>query len=100
VPFRRTLLLAAMLVLLVAGPAHAQLAPCDPSDYQCILDRDQEQPDVEVVDVGEAEDAGDLARTGTNIVPLIQAAIVLVGGGTLLLLVARRRRAVRRAVPA
>ena len=102
---RRALLLAPMLLLLWAGIASAQVPGPGDGYPPTILPTSQvtqppptAPPEIE----GEVEAASQggqgLARTGSNnIVPLIQAAIVLLGAGTLLVLVARRRSAVRRA---
>ena len=95
---RRSLLAVFALVLLWAAPAAAQ-------SYGDVLGEGEGRTPTVVV--GQAEvpaastgarnaDAGDLARTGSNILPEVQAAIVLIGGGALLTLVARRRRTQRR----
>lgn len=107
--FRRALLLAAIVVLVTAGPAYADHA------YDHVLSTSPttgvtpttavspETTDVAPRVLGATftneggttgnSPSGGLARTGmSNIVPWIQAAIVLMGGGTLLVLAARRRR--------
>ena len=96
---RRTLLLASMVVLFWAGPAHAQ--------YGGILGEGGGRGTGVTVPGGQGaggqgSGAGnrrgaDFAKTGpSNAVPLIQAAVVLLGGGLLLVLVGRRRHAARR----
>jgi len=101
---RRALLVALMVVLVWAGPASAQTIGDPIGDYPPTISPTTLAtiPPVSVttlppeVDEEEVEAAGvsggDLAKTGANnILPLIQAAIVLMGAGTLLVLVARRR---------
>ena len=94
---RRIVGLTFMMVLLWAGPAHAE-----PS-YGRILDTDQsKQTPVKAASGGKAASSnrarGNLARTGQDdIVPLVQGGIVLVGAGTLLVVASRRRQNVRRA---
>ena len=102
---RRTLLLAAMVVLLWGAPAYAQ-------SYGDILAQGDETGDVVITGTEGATSAGDggslattsardggsLATTGRNdIVPLVQGSIVLIGCGVLLVLVARRRHTARSA---
>ena len=91
---RRTLLLAAMVVVLWGAPASAQ-------SYGDILGEGDEIERVVVTGTSTVEFdgvEGSLAQTGSNdIVPLVQGSIVLIGGGVLLVLVARRRRAARTA---
>ena len=102
---RRALLVAPMLLLLWVGVASAQVV--GPDDYGGNLPTSLVSlppgvtlppgPEVESQGEGVQGAGGPLARTGSdNIVPLIQAAIVLLGAGTLLVLVARRRSAERR----
>ena len=93
---RRILLVASMLVVLWGRPAWAQ-------SYGDVLDTaGSSGGSGQVVAAGGAVagyegDDGSLAATGSNITPLIQAAIVLIGGGTMLVFVARRRHLARRA---
>lgn len=107
--FRRILLVACTTLFLFATPAAAQ-------SYGDILgEGDGRNPTVNVGGAGSGSGArnglrgdgangrgsGDLARTGSdNLIPLIQAGVVLVAGGSLLALVARRRRAERRLLTA
>ncbi len=96
---RRALFVASMVLLLWAAPASAQ-------SYGDILGQAPGGTQVVISSTGgtqvftataETQEVGGLARTGQdNVVPMVQAAIVLIGGGMLLLLVARRRHAVRR----
>lgn len=104
---RRVLLVASMVVLLSGAPAYAQsygdvpagnrgqgggggAGPGDPPPFR-----------LQAAQTGSATPAGgDLPRTGqSNVVPMIQVAIVLMGAGTLLVLVTRRRHTSTR-VPA
>ena len=88
--FRRFLLASCTLLFLLASPAAAQ-------SYGDILGEGQNRNPTVVGGGQGAKAAGDgLAATGSNFVPLIQAAIVLIVGGSLLAFVARRRRAERR----
>ncbi len=89
---RRGLIVTGILLSLWISPAAAQ-------EYGAILSEGQNR--VTTVDRNDAPLAdratGDLARTGSDeIVPMVEAGIVLLGGGSLLLLVARRRGAQRR----
>lgn len=105
---RRTLFLASLMVLLLAGPASAQT-------YGEILGSGgtrQTSGNVASASRGGATSAGsglgaggssssqgsgNLPNTGSNdIVPMVQASIALIGAGALLVLVARRRSAGRR----
>ncbi len=88
---RRTLLVAAMLALLWAGPASAQT-------YGDILGTDQGTGVVAAGGQSGSAGApgGDLPRTGQdNVEPLLQVAVVLLGTGMLLVLMARRRHTTR-----
>ena len=88
--FRRFLLASCTLLFLLASPAAAQ-------SYGDILGEGQDRnPTVNVGGQGAAVAGDGLAATGSNLVPLIQAAIILIAGGSLLAFVARRRRAERR----
>ncbi len=88
--FRRFLLATCTLLFLLASPAAAQ-------SYGDILGEGQDRnPTVNGVGQGAGAAGDGLAATGSNLVPLIQAAIVLIAGGSLLVFVARRRRAERR----
>jgi len=92
--FRRFLLASCTLLFLLASPAAAQ-------SYGDILGEGQDRNPTVIgggqgVGQGAAAAGDGLAATGSNLVPLIQAAIVLIVGGSLLAFVARRRRAERR----
>jgi len=87
--FSRFLLATCTLLFLLASPAAAQ-------SYVDILGEGQDRNPVNVGGQGAAVAGDGLAATGSNLVPLIQAALILVAGGSLLAFVARRRRAERR----
>jgi len=88
--FRRFLLASCTLLFLLASPAAAQ-------SYGDIVGEGQDRnPTVNGGGQGAAAAGDGLAATGSNLVPLIQAAIILIAGGSLLAFVALRRRAERR----
>jgi len=88
--FRRFLLATCTLLFLMASPAAAQ-------SYGDVLGEGQDRnPMVNGGGQGAAAAGERLAATGSNLVPLIQAAIIFIAGGSLLAFVARRRHAERR----
>ena len=103
---RRVLLVASMMVLLWAAPAHAQsygdvLGNGEGQNGQGVNGQGQNGQGVSGNEQEQGANQGGAgrrtARTGQdNIVPLVQAGLLMVGGGTLLLFVARRRRIARR----
>lgn len=85
---RRTLLVATMVFMLWAAPAHAQT-------YGRTAGENQAQTGIVLAGQGAGEEAGasSLARTGQdNIVSLVQLSMVLLGVGAMSVFVARRRR--------
>ncbi|MEJ7764945.1 MAG: hypothetical protein WKF86_05575 [Acidimicrobiales bacterium] len=83
---RRILLTAGAMIFILASPAAA--------GYSDVLGAGQQRkPTAVAATQGPTGETGGLARTGSaDIVPMAEAATVLVGSGALLIVVARRRR--------
>lgn len=82
---RRILLTAGAMVFMLASPAAA--------GYSDVLGTGQKRNPTVVATQPASKSGQSLARTGSDsIVPLAEAATVLIGGGALLVVAARRRR--------